>query len=125
MNPSDIIKVVDYHKDNPIIIVYEPPKPTIETVKENWKYIQTLTKGQKFHMINDISNAPPPKADVRHAVKDTFTEMEPYLLSSQVYVGESYLLRIALKFIAASMGMKNFNVTKDIDEAIAKIKNEY
>ena len=125
MNPSESIKIIDWHKDFPIVIVYEPPKPSVETVKNNWKYIQQLTKGGKFHMINDISQAPPPKADVRHAVKDTFVEMEPYLLSSQVYAGDSYLLRIALKFIAASMGMKNFNVVKSIDAAISKIKNEH
>lgn len=125
MNPSESIEIIDSHKDIPIIIVNEPPKPTVETVRNNWKYIQTLTEGKKFHLINDISQAPPPKADVRHAVKDTFAEMKPYLLSSQVYVGESFLLRIALKFIAVSMGMKNFNVTASIDTAISKIKNEH
>lgn len=126
MNPSEkTIRIIDWHKEIPIIIVDEPSKPTVETVKNNWKYVKTLTKGEKFHIINDISKAPPPKADVRHAVKDTFVEMEPFMVSSQVYVGNSYLLQIALKFIAASMGMKNFNVAKSIDAAISKIKNEY
>ena len=119
------IKIIDWHENIPIIIVYEPSKPSVETVKNNWKYIKTLIEGKKFHLINDISKAPPPKADVRHAVKETLVEMEPYLVSSQVYAGDSVLLQIALKFIAASMRMKNFNVTKSIEAAIENIKNEH
>ena len=125
MNPSEIIKIIDWHKDIPIVIVYEPSKPSVETVKNNWKYVQKLTEGKKFHLINDISQAPPPKSDVRHAVKETLVEMEPYLLSSQVYAGDSFLLQIALKFIAASMRMKNFNLAKSINAAIENIKNEH
>ena len=125
MNPSEIIKIIDWHKGIPIVIIYEPAKPTVETVQNNWKYIQKLTEGKKFHMINDISKAPPPKADVRHAVQETLVEMEPYLMSSQVYAGDSVLLQIALKFIAASMHMKNFNLVKSINAAIENIKNEH
>lgn len=125
MKPSDYIEIIDWHNEVPIVLVTEVPKPTIESVKNNWLFLSNLTQGKSFHMITDISKAPPPNAQVRVAVKETFKDMEPYLASNQVYVGSNYLLQIALKFIAASMGMKNFNVTKSIESAIQKIKSTH
>lgn len=125
MNPSDYVKIIDWHKEVPILLVKEVPKPSVESVENNWTYMQQLTEGKQFHMISDISKAPPPSGKVRVAVKEVFQEMEPYLASSQVYVGKNFLLQIALKFISASMGMKQFNVVKSIEVAVEKIKNEH
>ena len=122
---SAFVEIIDWHKDHPIALFKEAADPTIESIQESWKLLSNLTEGKQFHMIADLSNASPPPAYIRSEVKRQYLKVKPNILSVQTFIGKNGLLEIALKFLAASMGLKNFEMTNSIESAIERIKNEH
>ena len=112
LNAEDIVRIIDWHHGTPIILFTEVPEPDDETIRQSWDLAHKLTENKPFHVIADISNVKPPSAELRAAIKEEYLKLKPQILSTQMYIGENFLLKIALQFFAASMGLKNFSIAK-------------
>ena len=123
--PSELVEIIDWHKEQPIVLFKETADPTIESIQESWQLLRNLTKGKQFHIIADLSKVSPPPAFVRKGIKRQYLKVKPDILSTQMFIGKNGLLKIALKFLAASMGLKNFEMTNSIESAVERIKNEH
>ena len=87
-------------------------------------YLDNLNQGRKFHIIIDLSETKPPSADVRSELRGRFKLLSTSVLSYKVYVGKNVLLKIAVKFVGASIGLENFTVHSSVESAKLAIQNE-
>ena len=60
IEPSDLVEIIDWHKDQPIALFKEAADPTIESIQESWQLLRNLTEGKQFHLIADLSKVSPP-----------------------------------------------------------------
>lgn len=118
-----IVQIIDWHQGTPIILFKEIAEPNQKSIRESWKKARDLTKDQPFHIIADISNVKPPNAEVRALLKQEYLNIQHQILTTQMYVGKNFLIKIALKFLSASIGIENFFVSNSVEDAVKKIKN--
>ena len=124
MKPEDFIYVVKTQQNIPIVLYQEIKSPSIESINLFFDYVEKLTNKNKFYFIFDLSHAEPPNAEIRALLKDRYKSLEDYLIETHVYVGTNFLLKIAVKFLAASVGVRNFKISKSIPASIELIVNE-
>ena len=123
-NLKNQIKIIETFNGYPIILYREAKEPNRKQINNYFDFLTELIMDKQFHIIIDLTEAKPPNADVRNAVKNRFLQLEDYILSYQVYVGSNFLLKIAVKFIGSSMGINNFKLVSTIEEAIDNISDE-
>ena len=110
--------------DGLLVIVYkEVENTTVNQIHEYFDYLTKFSDGKKFHLIIDLSRAKPPSAEVRAALKLRFKLLEEKVVSYHVFVGVNILLKIAVKFVGASIGLENFKLCNSIEQAHERIKS--
>jgi hypothetical protein len=111
-------------KSNKLILVYKEAKhPDLNQVNAYFDYLEELVAEKKFHLILDLSDCKHPSAEVRHALKNRYKAIEHLVNSYSIYIGNNILLRIAMKFIGASLGLKKIKTYNSIQEAIEQVQN--
>ena len=121
---QEIVRILDWHEGAPILLFNEIAEPNQKSIKESWQQARDLAKNKPFHIIADISDVKPPSAEVRAAIKKEYMKLKPQILSTQMYIGKNFLIKIAWKFLAASTGLENFSLAKSVEEAVVKIKDK-
>lgn len=124
MKPEDFIYIAKTHQNIPIIIYQELKSPSIESINLFFDYVEKLTNKNKFYFIVDLSHAEPPNAEIRALLKNRYKMLEDYIITTHVYIGTNFLLKIAVKFLAASIGIHEFKISKSIPTSIELIVNE-
>lgn len=126
MNPKDFIKIHENNVDDPLVIIYkEAPNTSKPQVNDFMDYLEEISKKKDFHIIIDLSDTKPPSADVRATLKLRFEKLNHKIISYQVYIGTNILLKIAAKFVGASLGLRNFITQDSIELAIDHIKRKF
>ena len=111
-------------KSNKLIVFYKEAKdPERNQVNTYFDYVEELVDGKKFHLIIDLSECNAPSAEVRHELRKRFKAIESLAESYSIYIGKNILLRIAVKFIGASLGLKNFKKYNSINKAIKHVNS--
>ena len=121
MDLSNNIYIVSESPDKLIIVFREPKNTNKDQINEYFDYLTQLSNNKKFHLIIDLSQTKPPSSEVRATLKQRFQILESNILSYQVYVGNNLLLKIAVKFVGASIGLQNFKLVNSIEEAQKRI----
>lgn len=124
MSPSENIYIVDTHNEIPIVLFKELDKTTVESVDFHWDYITEITNGKAFYLIVDLSEATPPSAEVRFALKKRYMDIMDSIIYTNVVVGKNFLLKIVVRLVAATIGAENYNITSNIKLAIENITNK-
>ena len=62
-------------------------------------------------------------AEIRAILIERFKAIESRIISYNVYVGKNFLLKVAVKFVGASIGLGSFKLHSSI-EAAEKFINE-
>ena len=57
------------------------------------------------------------ETEIRAVLRDRFKAMESRIISYHVYVGKNFLLKVAVKFVGASIGLGSFKLHNSIDQA--------
>ena len=60
IEPSDLVEIIDWHKDQPIVLFSEIEQPTTESIQESWQLLRNLTEGKQFHLIANLTKVSPP-----------------------------------------------------------------
>jgi len=110
---------------NLVIVYQEAKKTSTPQIEEYFEYLVTIVKNEQFHYIIDLSNTNPPTAEVRNCVKEKLKAFDNQILSYSVIIGHNFLLKIALKFVGASLGLKDFKTYNSITSAIKYLEREY
>ena len=121
---TDIYKATSTLK-NLVVVYKEAKKTSVPQIEEYFEYLASIVTNKQFHYIIDLSNTNPPTAEVRNCVKGKFKAFDTQILSYSVIIGDNFLLKIALKFVGASLGLKNFKTYKSITAAIKYLECEY
>lgn len=116
-DPGDFIQVIGDNNNYLIVIYKEAPQTSVAQINLFFDYVYEVTAGRDFHFIVDLSETNPPNAEIRNAIKSRIKPMEKNVISYNLYVGRNILLKIAVKFVGASVGLQKFNVFNSIDEA--------
>jgi len=124
MKPEDFISIVKTHQNIPIVLYQEIYNPSIESIDLFFDYVEHLTNKNKFYFIVDLSLAKPPNAEIRALLKSRYKMLEENIISTHVYIGTNFLLKIAVKFLAASVGINEFKISKSILTSTKSIINE-
>lgn len=124
MKPEDFIYVVKTQQNIPIVLYQEIKSPSIESINLFFDYVEKLTNKNKFYFIIDLSHSEPPNAEIRASLKSQYKRFEDYIITTHVYIGTNFLLKIAVRFLAASIGVPQFKISKSIPTSIELIVNE-
>lgn len=124
MSPCENIYIVDTHNEIPIVLFKELDKTTAESVDLHWDYITEIANGKAFYLIVDLSEATPPSAEVRFALKKRYMDIMDSIIYTNVVVGKNFLLKIVVRLVAATIGAKDYNITSNIKLAIENITNK-
>ena len=122
--PEENVYIIEHINDIPIIIYKEIQNTTIDDIEYFFNYLNKISNNKKFNLIIDLSAASPPNAELRAYIKSRFDKINHLIISVNIFVGSNFLLKIAAKFIGASIGFKNLNIHSSIDKALYYIKNE-
>jgi hypothetical protein len=119
--PTNNIYLIESDK---LILVYKEVKsPEKNQINTYFDYVEELVKGRKFHLIIDLSDCKHPSAKVRDEIKNKYKDIAHLIESYSVYIGNNRLLRIAIRFIGPSIGIKSYKKYDTIPEAINHIHN--
>ena len=124
MNLHEHIHVLEETSDLLVIVYKEARVTNPSQVNDFFDYLTKLSSNRKFHIIIDLSNTNPPSAEVRSHLRNRLKLLDDTILSYKVYVGSNVILKIAARFVGASIGLENFTISNSIDSAITKIRNE-
>ncbi|MBG15576.1 MAG: hypothetical protein CL853_04400 [Crocinitomicaceae bacterium] len=100
-----------------VIVFKESKKTSTSQVNEYFDYLDSISQNNNFHLIMDLSDTSPPTAEIRAVLRDRFKAMESRIISYHVYVGKNFLLKVAVKFVGASIGLGSFKLHNSIDQA--------
>lgn len=75
-------------------------------------------------MIIDLSDTKPPSAELRATLKSRFEKLNDKIKSYHVYIGSNILLKIAVQFVGASIGLRNFKTHNSIEKALNYINEK-
>ena len=117
------IQVIDRINDVPVVFFKESEKPTLEENILLWRRIEEISIESPVYFIIDVSKASPPSAEIRAYTKKHMNTFKDNILHSYVVTGSNLFLKIGLKFILASMGLKCFSVVKTNADALSLIRN--
>ena len=107
-----------------IIVYIEAEIQSKEQINIYFDYLENLANKQPFHYIIDLSNAGFPSTEVRNQVKLRLKLLLHLTLSYSVYVGKNILMKVAIKFVGASIGLNKFKVFNSIEDAHQNILNK-
>ena len=124
MKPEYFISIVKTHQNIPIVLYQEISNPSIESINLFFDYLEKLTNKNKFYFIVDLSDPEPPNAKIRALLKYRYKRLEDYVIITHVYIGTNFLLKVAVKFLAASIGIHEFKISKSIPTSIESIVKE-
>jgi len=113
------------HLEKKIIVYKEAKKTSLTQISNYFNYLNEIIGNKSFHYIIDLSNTNPPSAEVRNYIKKELQKIDHLIESYSVIIGQNFLLKIALKFVGASLGLSNFKTYKSIAAAIKYLENEY
>ena len=117
------IYILETVNDENIVVYHESSKSTVNQINEYFDFLTQLTAGKKFHIIVDLTQSALPSADVRDILRSRFNLLEDIILSYNVVVGNNILIKVAVKFVAASLGLQNMTAYKSIIKAREAIVN--
>ena len=120
---SENVYILSSLKDVNIIIYKEQSNATVNQINEFFDYMIQISSGKKFHVIVDLTQSTLPNAQVRNVIRTRFSLLQKSILSHKVAIGNNYMIKVALKFVGASMGVK-FNTYKSITLAKQAIEDE-
>ena len=106
--------------DQLVIVYNEFIKPNVSQISNYFDRVEKLSKGQKFHLIINLSNSEIPSISARNHIKLRLNSLAHLTLSHNVYVGTNILIKVAVKFIGMAIGI-NFKVCNSIEDAYQKI----
>jgi hypothetical protein len=108
-----------------IVLYIEAVTPSFDQVNSYFDYLEELINEQKYHIIIDLSKSDIPCLEVRQLLKKRFKKIKEFTLSYNVYVGTNGFIKIAVKFIAAAVGIKEFRLFNSIEDAHQNILNKF
>ena len=117
------IYILETVNDEHIVVYHESSKSTVNQINEYFDFLTQLTAGKKFHIIVDLTQSSLPSADVRDLLRSRFNLLEDIILSYNVVVGNNILIKVAVKFLAASLGFQHMTAYKSIIKAKEAIEN--
>ena len=117
------IYILETVNDEHIVVYHESSNSTVNQINEYFDFLTQLTAGKKFHIIVDLTQSSLPSADVRDLLRSRFNLLEDIILSYNVVVGNNILIKVAVKFVAASLGLQNMTAYKSIIKAKEAIEN--
>lgn len=120
----DHIYILETTPEYSIVVYTEAKKTSVDQINEYFDYLMEITEGMKFHYIIDISDTSPPSTKVRHEIKKRYLGVSNRILSSSVITGPNFMLKIAMKFVGASMGLTDYKTYNSIEKAKESILNE-
>lgn len=119
MNPKDYIHIYDTEASSYKTIVYkEAPITSVNQIDDFFDYLEELSANQNFHIIIDLSDTNLPSAEVRSTLKNRFEKLNNKIMSYHVYIGPNFLLKIAVRYVGASLGLRDFKVHNSIENAL-------
>jgi hypothetical protein len=117
------IYILETVNDENIVVYHESSKSTVNQINEYFDFLTQLTAGKKFHIIVDLTQSALPSADVRDLLRSRIYLLEDIILSYNVVVGNNILIKVAVKFLAASLGFQHMTAYKSIIKAKEAIEN--
>ena len=118
---KDRVKIIDWKKDAPIIILEEFEKQTVATSKLLWDEVEHLANGKPFYVIVDLSNSEIPDAELRAYLAKRYEKLKNSILFIYAYVGKKIIFKTMLKFLAASARYNNYDVINSVQHGLEKI----
>lgn len=118
------VKVIGWKNDVPIIYLKEFEKQTTETTSLLWDHLEYLANNKPFYLIVDVSQSSLPSAELRSFVNQRFDKIRDLVLFIYVFVGDNFLFKITLKFLAASAKTKKIKLIKDINQGLEIIEKQ-
>ena len=120
MNIEEQIYILQ--NDSALIIVYtEAPNTSIDQVNLYFDYLTEIAKNRKFHVILDLTKTSRPSAEIRSCLKNRFKRLEEDIISYHVIVGTNIFIKIAVKFIGSSIGLRFFKISNSKEAAQKEI----
>ena len=118
---KDRVKIIDWKKDVPIILLEEFEKQTVATSKLLWDEAEHLANGKPFYVIVDLSNSEIPDAELRAFLAERYNKLKNSILFIYAYVGKKIIFKTMLKFLAASTRNNNYEVINSVQHGLEKI----
>ena len=100
-----------------IIVYIEQKKVTANHIDESFDYLIKIIDDKNLHVIFDLTQATPPNAEVRDRLRQRLNLLEDRILSYSIVTGKNYLIKVAVKFVAASIGINNMSSYASIADA--------
>jgi hypothetical protein len=101
-----------------LIMYFEVPVPSPFQIRLFGKKLDELTANLKqYDLLVDLTHAKPPGAEVREALKEMFGK-QPKCRKVGVFTGRNFMLNVAARFVLGSVGLKDFTVSKTLEEAL-------
>ena len=105
----------------PVIYFKEAIDPEIDQVKLDFAEIRRLGNNAPFYLLIDLSQANPPRVEVRAQLSKEFKSFENSCKRVLVSTGRNKFLTISAKFVFARFGFKNFEFFTSIEKALLTI----
>lgn len=103
-----------------VVVLREIPRPTLTTMDQLFaRGEQLLARSHTRRMVADLTEAGVPDAAMRAHVRVWLERLDCAHLG--VVFSESALLRVAARFILASLRRPNITIFATVDEAIAEL----
>ena len=120
---KESVFILEKLDDADIIVFIREKNITHTQINEHFDYLIQISSGKKFHLIVDLTQAPLPDAEMRSLIKVRFKLLKDSILSYRMVVGKNYLIKVAIKFVAASVGLANMTAYESIINAKKAILN--
>lgn len=123
---NSVLDNVTILNEEPLIILFKEFKETtIDFVNSSFDEIEKAADERHFNLICDLSEANPPKAEIRHELKNRFARIDNQLNSVNLFIGNNVLIKIAAQFVfTVLIKTKSTTIHKSIDAAVADIKKK-
>lgn len=107
------------HDDQNRILFYrEVPKPTKQSLTDNFKRVAKLAKDyEEFSLLIDLSNAERPSAEIRQHVSEKLGLFREKINHLAIYTGKNFILNMAVTFTFRKVNLESYSIHKTLEEA--------
>jgi len=124
-NPNNDVYIISSDIKDLILVFKEAKKTSLSQSTMYFNKVKTIVGKKPFHYIVDISETEIPCVEVRNYIKYELQKLDAQIISYNIFLGNNFLQKIALKFIGASTGLKNHKSFDSIQDAILYIEKKY
>ena len=124
-NTNNDVYIVSSDLEDLILVFKEAKKTTLSQSTIYFNKVKAIVGEKPFHYIVDISETETPCVEVRNYIKHELQKLDTQIISYNIFLGNNFLQKIALKFIGASTGLKNHKSFDSIQDAILYIEKKF